>query len=144
MDKAISLSLTVQPESLTVAVANIGKTPQRLWDRNSSWGWEMFSLLLAGPDEDEWRELTATPIRWTRNVPRALELLPGGTLRYALGPGDPGWDGLSALGERRNQPMKVRVRLRIPPTPEAATHDVSVGEAVSPPAWSHPPHGWLT
>jgi hypothetical protein len=104
----------------------------------------MFSLLLALPGLDEWRELTAKPICWTRNVPRAANVPAGGQLEYDLRREDPEWNGLDAVEGWLNQPFQVRVRLRIPETPEAVAQEVFIGEALTPPCLSKPPHSWLT
>jgi hypothetical protein len=138
----IFLRLAVLPDTLAITVGNRGEMAQRIWARTNSWGWSMFSLLVA-PHEEPWQELTAKPVRWTRNAPHALELPPGGELLYELRPGDPDWQGLDTLGGWLELPLQVQSRLRIPETPEAVEHAVFLGEALSPPALSQPPHRWL-
>jgi len=142
MDASIELQLAVDPDVLTVTAVNRGKQDLKLWTRDNSWGWAMFSLLLAKPDSQAWRELTAKAIRWTRNVPRALELRAGGQLEYELRHADPSWEGVADV-DRLGQFLQVRVRLRIPETPEALAQGVFIGEALSPPRLSQPPHHWL-
>ena len=144
MNQAIDMRLTVETDVLRVTVVNTGEQDQRLWARNNSWGWSIFSLLLAQPDSDQWRELTAKPIDWTRNVPRATNVPAGGQLDYELRYEDPNWDGLDNVYAWLNQPLQVQVRLRIPETPEAVAQEVFIGEALTPPCLSKPPHSWLT
>jgi len=143
MNHVIELRLTVEPDALGVTAVNTGERDLRLWARNNSWGWSMFSLLLSRPGSDQWRELTAKPVRWTANIPHALNLPIGGRLEYELRPDDPGWEDLDAIQDWLNQPLLVRVRLRITETPEAVAQGVFVGEALSPISQSNPPHRWL-
>ncbi len=143
MDTSIALELLVESEVLLVTAVNRGKKDLKLWSRDNSWGWGMFSLLLAPPDLKSWLELTAKPVRWTRNVPRALELPAGGALKYDLRHADPSWEGSSEVGWV-GQLLQVRVRLRIPETPEANEQAVFIGEALSPARLSKPPHCWLS
>jgi hypothetical protein len=143
MSGAIFLSLSVQPGALVVAVGSRGETIERLWTRTNSWGWSNLSLLLAPPNLDRWKELTAKPVRHTRNVPRAIDLPPGGKIRYELRRGEPSWDGMDALRDWLSGPLRVRGRLRIPETPEAIEQSVFIGEILSTEALSQPPHDWL-
>jgi hypothetical protein len=144
MKQVIELRLTVETDVLRVTVANRSEQDLRLWARNNSWGWSMFSLLLALPGSDQWRELTAKPVRWTANIPHALNLPVGGRLDYELRRGDPEWNGLDAVEAWLNQPLQVRARLHIADTPEAVAQGVFMGEALTPPCLSMPPHSWLT
>lgn len=144
MGGSIELQLTVEPEALTVTATNRGKRDLKLWARDNSWGWSMFSLLVAKPDSELWQELAPKAVRWTRNVPRALELPAGGQLVYELRHADPSWDGLGDVNAWLGQLLQVRVRLRIPETPEAVSQGVFIGEAITPPRLSKPPHYWLT
>lgn len=144
MKQAIDLRLSVDTDVLRVTVVNISEQDLRLWSRNNSWGWSMFSLLLARPDSEQWRELTAKPIDWTRNVPRATSIPAGGQLDFELRYEDPNWEGLDNVNAWLNQPLQVRVRLRISATPEALAQAVFIGEALTPSCPSMPPHSWLT
>lgn len=144
MKQAIDLGLTVETDVLRVTVVNSGEQDLRLWARNNYWGWSMFSLLLALPGSDEWREMTIKPVRWTANIPHALNLPLGGRLDYELRHEDPEWNDLDAVEGWLNQPFQVRVRLRIPETSEAVAQGVFIGEALTPPCLSKPPHSWLT
>jgi hypothetical protein len=144
MKQAIDLGLTVETDVLRVIVVNTGEQEMRLWARNNSWGWSMFSLLLARPDSDQWQELTAKPIDWTRNVPRATNVPAGGQLDYELRHEDPSWEGLDEVNAWLSQPLQVRVRLRIIGTPEAVAQEVFIGEALTSSCVSLPPHSWLT
>lgn len=143
MDAPIELQLSIHADTLTVVVRNRGETEVRLWDRNNSWGWGMFSLRVAAPGSAEWSELTPRPVRHTRNGPRARTIPPGGRLEYELRPEDPAWEGTAALAGSRAGPLNVKVRLRIPETPEAIEQKVFIGEAESAPVLSTAPHGWL-
>jgi hypothetical protein len=148
MNRAIDMRLKVEPDVLRVTVINIGEQDLRLWARNNSWGWSMFSLLLAMPSSDQWQELTAKPVRWTVNIPHALNLPVGGQLDYELRSEDPNWEdpGRQDLGiiiAWLSQPIQVRVRLRITETPEAVAQDVFIGEALTSPCLSMPPHSWF-
>jgi hypothetical protein len=143
MKPVIDLRLAIEPDVVRVTVENKGEQDLRLWARDNSWGWSMFSVLLALPGSDQWRELTAKPIRWTANIPHALSILAGGRWDYELRRGDPNWEGLDDVDDALNQPLQVRVRLRIPETPEAVAQGVFIGEAIAPPSLSEPPHSWL-
>lgn len=138
------MRLTVETDVLRVTVVNKGKRNLLLWSRGNSWGWSMFSLLLAQPRSEQWRELTAKPIDWTRNVPRATSVPAGGRLDYELRYEDPSWEGLDNVNAWLNQPLQVRVRLRIDETPEAVAQKVFIGEALASSCLSLPPHSWLT
>jgi len=144
MKQAIDLGLTIETEVLRVTVVNRSEQDLRLWARNNSWGWSMFSLLLALHGSDQWRQLTAKPVRWTANIPHALNLPVGGRLDYELRHEDPNWEGRDDVNAWLNQPLQVRVRLSIPETPEAVAQGVFIGEALTPTCLSMPPHSWLT
>jgi hypothetical protein len=144
MKQAIDLRLTIETSVLRVTAVNRGEQDLRLWDRNNSWGWSMFSLLLALASSDQWRELTAKPVRWTANIPHALNLPIGGRLDYELRREEPGWEDLGDANAWLSQPLQVRIRLRITETPEALAQEVFIGEALTPPCLSMPPHSWLT
>ena len=148
MKQAIDLRLTVETDVLRVTVVNRGKQNLRLWSRNNSWGWSMFTLLLALPGSDQWMELKAKPIDWTSNVPRATSVPAGGQLDYELRSENPSWEDparqdLGTINAWLSQPLQVRVRLRITETPEAVAQDVFIGEAVTSPCLSMPPHSWF-
>jgi hypothetical protein len=143
MNRAIDLRLTVESNILRVIVVNRSESDLRLWDRNNSWGWSMFSLLLGLPLLNQWRELTTNPIRWTANIPRTLNLPIGNQLNYELGHKNPSWEDMGDANSWLSQPLQVRVRLRIIKTPEAVAQDVFIGEALSPPGLSMPPHSWF-
>jgi hypothetical protein len=143
MKRAFDLRLTIEPGVLKVTVVSTGEQDLRLWARNNSWGWSMFSLLLGAPNSDQWRELSAKPVRWTANLPHALNLPAGGQLDYELRREDPAWENLGDVSAWLSQPLQVRVRLRITETPEAVAQGVFIGEALSPINQSNPPHCWL-
>ena len=144
MDARIDLQLSVEAEVLTVTAVNRGDMGLKLWARDNSWGWSMFFLLLAKPDSDQWRKLTAKPVRWTRNLPRALDLPAGGQLEYKLRHADPDWEDLDEANAWLGQPLQVRVELRISETPEGVAQGVFIGEALTSPHLWMPPHRWLT
>ena len=144
ISRSIELRLTIEHDVLKVTVVNIGEQNLRLWARDNSWGWLMFSLLLALAGSDQWRELTAEPVRWTANIPRALDLPIGGRLEFELRHQEPSWEGLDDIDAWLNQPIQVRVRLRISETPEAVAQGVFMGEALTSHCLSKPPHSWLT
>jgi hypothetical protein len=143
MNPPIELQLSIDADVLRIVVVNRGETELRVWDRDNSWGWGMFSLLVAAPGSEQWSELTPRPVRRTRNVPRARKTPPGGRLEYDLRPGDPTWEGVEGIADRLDGPLRLRVRLSIPETAEAVEQKVFVGEAESAPVLSTPPHGWL-
>jgi hypothetical protein len=144
MNCGIELRLSIEPDALRVTAVNTGERDLRLWARNNSWGWSMFSLLLALPSSDQWRELTAKPVRWTANIPHALKVAVGGRSQYELRREDPGWEDLGDANDWLSQPLQVRIRLRITETPEAVAQEVFIGEALTSPCLSMPPHSWLT
>ena len=144
MKQAIDLRLTVEPSVLRITAVNTGEQDLRLWAHNNSWGWSMFSLLLALLGSDQWRELTPKPVRWTANIPHALNLPVGDLLEYELRREAPGWEDLGVANALLSQHLQVRVRLRITETPEAVAQGVFIGEALTPPCSSIPPHSWLT
>ena len=144
MKQAIDLGLTVETDVIRVTVINTGEQDLRLWARNNSWGWSMFSLLLARSGSDHWSELTAKPVRWTANIPHALNLPVRGRLDYELRHEDPNWEGLDDVNDWLSQSLQVRVRLRITETPEAVAQEVYIGEGITSPYLSKPPHSWLT
>lgn len=104
----------------------------------------MFTLLLALSGSEQWRELKAKPVRWTRNAPRTVNIPAGGQSEYKLRHKDPEWEGFDDVETWLNQPLQVRVRLRILETPEAADQGVVIGECLTQRCLSMPPHSWLT
>src|SRR5215212_6658388 len=140
MDPVIALHLSVEAQVLRVTVENTSDHGLRLWARNNSWGWSMFSLLLAAPGSDHRHVLTARPVRWTRNLPRSLKLPIGGRLDYELRRDDPAWEGSGVADEWLKEPIQVRVRLQTVETPEAKAQQIAITEAVTPPSLSMPPH----
>lgn len=144
MKQAINLELVVELIVLRVIVINSGKQNLRLWARNNSWGWSMFSLLLALPGTDTWREMTPKPVRWTVNIPYSLDLPVKRRLDYEIPYQDSNWDGLDNINAWLNQPLRVKIKLRIIETPEAVAQKVFIGEAISSSCLSLPPHSWLT
>lgn len=142
METEIELRLSMEGDALKVTAANTGAREVRLWSRDNSWGWGMLSLRVATPGSDRWLELSAKPVRWTVNVPRAVTIAAGATADFLLRAGDPGWEGADLAGVLAS-PLQVRVRLRADNTPEALTHGVFSGDILSPAIVSQPPHLWL-
>ncbi len=141
----VDLLLAVEADVLRVTVVNDGEQDLRIWSRDNSWGWSMFSLVVEAPDSGQRRELTAVPVRWTRNVPRALTVPAGATLDDVLRRSHPAWEeGAGGDDDWLDQPVQVQVRLRVSDSPEALEQGVFVGEAVSPPVLSTPPHSWFS
>lgn len=143
MNPAIEIQLAIHANNLRIVVANRGEAEVRVWDRDNSWGWGMFSLLVAAPGSEQWSKLTARPVRRTRNLPRARTMPQGGRLEYDLQPGDPVWEGVAGIADMLDGPLHLRVRLSIPETAEAVGQNVFIGEAESAPVLSTPPHAWL-
>jgi hypothetical protein len=144
MRNPMTLQLNIEKDLLWVTVLNTGREPLRLWSRTCSWGWSIFSLLLAPASVGTpWREYRVKPIRWTRNVPKAIEIPASGFFAYPLTDRDTRWEGLDASDALLQRALEVRVRLRIDSTPEALSQNVFIGEALSADIPSHPPHGWL-
>jgi hypothetical protein len=139
----IDLNLVDEQDVLAITVVNIGEKSLRLWARDNSWGWSMFSLSLALAGSDQWKELTAKPVRWTANVPHALDLPPRGHLEYHLRRRDPSWAGLDDVEAWLNQSFQLQVRLQVPETPEALAHGVFIGKAFSAPILPKRPCNWL-
>jgi hypothetical protein len=142
METDIELHLSLEGDALKVTAANTGTREVRLWSRDNSWGWGMLSLRVAAPGSDRWLELTAKPVRWTRNLPSAVAIPAGGATDYLLRAGDPGWEGADLAGLAAG-PLQVRVRLHADTSPEAQAQGVFTGDLQSAAIVSQPPHRWL-
>ena len=141
MEIDIELRLQIDGETLKVTVMNTGAGELRLWSRDNSWGWSMFSLLVAAPGSDRWHVLTAKLVAWTANLPGTLSIAAGSAYDFVLRRGDPAWEGMDkALA---NGPLQVRVRLHADNSPEAVANAIFRGEILSPTVLSTPPHRWL-
>ena len=140
----MTLRLNIEKDVLWVTVVNTGQERLRLWARTCSWGWSIFSLLLAPVSlATQWREYRVKPIRWTRNVPGTVEIPARGRFAYPLTNRDTRWEGLNASDALLKSALQVRVRLLIGATPEALSLNVFIGEVLSDGIPSHPPHRWL-
>jgi len=140
----LRLHASLQDGGLTVEVHNLGAAAVRLWQRDNSWGWSMFSLRLQPAAGGATHQLVAAPVRRTRNVPRALDLPAGSKLVFRFAAGDPVWTGWHPDDVWLLQPLQVGVELTIAPTPEATEQQVSAGRWQAEECLSPPPHRWLT
>jgi hypothetical protein len=140
----LTLNLHVHRIRLEVEITNPGPEAVRIWDRHNSWGWETLVLDVASAIRpEEIFRLTAKPRIWTRNGPGFIEIPPGGSHLVLINPGFPEWEGVERLEPLRTEVMRLQATLRIPPSPEAETYAVIVGEVKSPWQPAEPPHLWL-
>lgn len=140
----VTLAVLVEPDQLQVVVENPSPAAVRIWSRECSWGHATYSIIVArAAQPDDERELTVKPVRWTVNVPQVIELESGDRTAFGLIADGFAWQGGASLEPWRGESWQVRVRLRIPDTPEARDHGVLVGETVSALAISFPPHAWF-
>jgi hypothetical protein len=125
-------------------VHNPGPEVMRLWDRSNSWGWQMLELELQADNPDRTSaRLTPAPQRFTRNVPRFIELAVGAEHAFDVPVTQHNWDGLPKALAFWNTPLRVRGILHIPLTPESRELQVYVGTLRSPWVASTPPHIWM-
>jgi hypothetical protein len=141
MEMEIELRLQIDGDALRVTALNTGAHAVRLWSVDNSWGWSMFSLLVAAPGSEQWRALTARLVAWTVNLPDTVSIPAGAAHEFLLRRGHPAWEGLAS--DLANDRLQVRVRLNAGQTPEARAKGVFTGEVVSPAVMSLPPHRWL-
>lgn len=141
----LALDLSIRDTVLDISIVNHASKPARVWDRSNSWGWETLSLGIKGPPPSEdYYQLTVKPAVFTRNGPGFTEIPPaGGTQRITISAGNPQWDDIERIEHLRGDSLWVRAYLRVPPSPEAGTYGVFVGEVISPLRESRPPHRWL-
>ena len=140
----LALDVHVSHTQLDVVIKNEAPEQVRVWARSNSWGWYTLALEVAGPPPSEdYYALTVKPRAFTRNGPGFVEIPVGGTHVVTVTAGDPEWDGIDRLRHLRREPLRVRARFQVPPSPEAETHGVFVGEVSSPWQESQPPHPWL-
>jgi hypothetical protein len=138
----LELRLSLEADALKVTVMNTGTQAARLWSRDNSWGWSMFSLRVAAPGSDQWRDLSARLKVWSANLPHTLTIAPGAASDFLLRRADPHWEGAD-IAALAGMPLQVRARLHVGKTPDAQTHGVFTGELLSPAVLSQPPHSWL-
>ena len=141
----LALDMLDRDAVLDIIVTNCSSEPTRVWDRSNSWGWETLILELRGsPAARDCYPLTVKPVSaWTRNGPGFTEIPPGGIHHIAIWAGNPEWNGIERVEHLRGDSLWIRTYLRIPPSREADTFGVFVGEVGSPERESQPPHRWL-
>ncbi|MFZ5447952.1 MAG: hypothetical protein ACOZFS_04870 [Thermodesulfobacteriota bacterium] len=144
MAKAPQLTLHLTDNGVRFVVHNAGPGVLRLWDRSNSWGWTMLALELESTGQDRTSaRLTPGPQRFTRNIPRFVEVAAGAEHTFNVPVTQQNWDGLPAALALLDRPLRVRGVLHIPPTPESHELDVYVGTMSSPWVDSTPPHIWI-
>ena len=140
----VALTLRLLVDAVELVVENSGPGPLRVWDRENSWGWRSLELEVSPDADGDWIRLVPRERIWTRNLPVAVEIAPGGRHSFVVrGGSDSEWDAVERVRHLRDERMRVRGSLRIPPSAEAEEHRVFVGEVTSPVYVSDPPHGWL-
>jgi hypothetical protein len=140
----LRLDVFVRDAVLDISIINHSTEPTRVWDLTNSWGWETLSLeIKRSPLSADSYTLTVKPMAFTRNGPGFTEIPRGGISHIAILAGNPEWNGIEHIEHFRSETLWVRAYLRIPPSPEADTYRLFVGEVGSPLAESHPPHRWL-
>lgn len=118
---------------LDVSIINDGTEPTRVWDLTNSWGWGTLSLeIKRSPLSADSYRLTVKRAAFTRNGPGFTEI-PGGGSRYiTILAGNPEWNGIEQIEHFRCETLWVGAYLGIPPSPEADTYRLFVGEVRSP------------
>ena len=140
----LALDLFVRDTVLDVSIINNGSEPVRVWARSNSWGWKTLSLEIKGsPLSSDSYHLTVRPVTFTRNGPGFTEIPAGGTQHITMSARDPEWMAIERIDHLRGETLWLRAYLRIPPSPEAGTYGVFVGEVTSPLRESQAPHRWL-
>lgn len=118
------------PPHLTVILANSTTQEMRIWKPGNSWGWGNILVDL--------RERPGGPIfvakrksrDWTINGPGFNSIAPGKDRKLEINLDDGWWeipDGVNLL----KRSYQVRVRFRVPPSPEAKKLGVFVGRISS-------------
>lgn len=144
MSAELQLHLHSDGDVLRLDVHNPGTTPLRLWQRDTPWGHAMLALHVSPSAGGAPRVLRPVPRRFTRSVPRTLEVAAGATLTLTLRAGEPAWAGWSATDPWLQQPLTLQAELQVDDTAPAREHQVARGRWRSAPATSLPPHAWLT
>jgi hypothetical protein len=139
------LDVSLRGSVLDISIINHGSEPTRIWNRSNSWGWRTLSLEIEGaPPERGCYKLSVKPASFTKNGPGFTEIPANGSHRITtISAGNPEWNGIERVEHLRDETLWARAYLRIPPSPEADTYGVFVGEVSSPQQESHPPHRWL-
>lgn len=137
------LSVDLQPSDLKVVLQNTTDGPLRIWHPDNSWGGAAWSVHLAAAGSRQALVLRADKQPYTANVPRFIEVPPGGQQELRLAPGGLEWTFGEDLSALRDTLLGVRVVLNIAPSPEAAQQQVATGRAESAEVLSRPPHTWL-
>jgi hypothetical protein len=121
---------TVTPSRFSVLISN--STPQTLgiWQGDNSWAWYMLTVYLRERPRGEEFVIRRKDRDWTMNIPGRILLEPGESERMEIDLLDGSWDVPSGLRFTSNY-FDVRVRLKIPQTPEAKQLKVFVGESLS-------------
>lgn len=140
----MAIEVQVSRTRLDVVIANKGAERLRVWDRSNSWGWETLGLDIAGsPLSADCYTLSVKPRSFTRNGPGSIEIPVGGTHTITVAARYPEWDGIERVAHLRYAALLVRAKLNIPPSAEAKTYGVFIGEVKSSWRESPPPHLWL-
>jgi len=143
---ALKLELALRSGRLAVTIVNATGGEQRLWDWHNSWGWYALAAQArerTGRSFEIKRELRD----WSKNGPTAFVLSPGERHEVLLDLRDGSWEIVAAesvdVVHLQDQPLELRARLRIEPTPEAERLGVFTGTVFSDWIVSTPPHDWL-
>ncbi len=154
MTENIKLALLIEDDMLRIEVANNSHLPQRFWQQDNSWGWEMprIQVMQLSRVDSESTGSTSTESAvqlrpalrlWTRNFPAFIELRRGESTSYSLGATDFLADDLNQALALADQPLMVSAALIGTASTEQETHAVWCGALSSEPVRSEPPHRWL-
>lgn len=139
----IQLELTVHSSHLSVTILNTVSQEIRLWDLENSWGWFSFSLYLSSELDKNIQIRERKSREWTKNGPYFFVLSPRKSCEIKLNINDGWWERSKGLPALKDEPISVRVRLKVGPSPEAEEYGVFVGTVLSDWVLSMPPHAWL-
>lgn len=124
-------------------ISNTSSEAIRLWESWNSWGWYALSIELKSDLDPRVRIIKRQVRDWTINGPTYLTLAPGESHEIKLDVNDGWWEWDGDLSELRDEPLSVRVRYEVGPTPESEKLGVFVGTVLSDWVASMPPHTWL-
>ena len=142
----IKLELSIHGAHLTLSIINLSAREVRLWEWENSWGW--FSVAIQVRDKTGKQvEIRRKIHEWTKNGPVYFTLRQQERREVLIDLHDGWWEveGSSAgeLASWQDQPLELRARLQIDPTPESERFDVFTGVVFSDWISSRPPHRWL-
>lgn len=119
------------PPSGEVVLENGTNGSIRIWRFGNGWGDETLTFQLSHGAARE-VHVTRRPQVYTRNVPSSVEVPAGGKQPLPFDLGDRTWDLRDAADLLRRSGVTLAAIYRVPPSPEAGTHGVWVGELRSP------------